>query len=95
MEELRLRLFESGILRRIFVPKRDGLTGEWRKLHNEELNSLYSSPNIIRVIKSRRMGHAEHVARMEERRVAYKDFVGKHEGKRQNGSTLAEMGEYY
>ena len=54
-EERRPRVFENRMLRRIFGPKRDGLTGEWRKLHNEELNGLYSSPSIVRVIKSRRM----------------------------------------
>jgi len=63
-----LRAFENGVLRRIFGPKRDEVTGEWRKLHNEELNDLYSSPNNVRVIKSRRMRWAGHVARMEERR---------------------------
>ena len=62
-EEHRLRVFENRVLRRIFGPKRDGVTGEWRKLHNEELNDLYSSPNIVRVIKSRRMRWAGHVAR--------------------------------
>ena len=66
MEERRLRVFENRALRRIFGPKRDGVTGEWRKLHNEELNDLYCSPNIVRVIKSRRMRWAEHVARMGE-----------------------------
>jgi hypothetical protein len=66
MEERRLRLFENWVLRRIFVPKRDGLTRKCRKLHNEELKDLYSSPNMIREIKSRRMGRAENVARMED-----------------------------
>ena len=63
-------------------PKRDGVTGEWRKLHNEELNSLYSSPNIVRVIKSRIMRWTGHVARMEEGRGVHKVLVGKPEGKR-------------
>ena len=81
-EERRLRVFENRVLRRIFGPKRDGVTGEWRKLHNEELNDLYSSPNIVRVIKSRRMRWAGHVARMEEGRVVYRVLVGKCDGKR-------------
>ena len=63
-EERRLRVFENRVLRRIFGPKRDEVTGKWRKLHNEELNNLYTSPNIMRVIKSRRMRWAGHVARM-------------------------------
>jgi hypothetical protein len=67
-EEHRLRAFENRVLRRIFGPKRDEVTGEWRRLHNKELNDLYSSPNIIRVIKSRRMRWAERVARMGEGR---------------------------
>ena len=73
------------MLRRIFGPKRDGVTGEWRKLHNEELNSLYSSPNIVQVIKSRRMRWAGHVARMEEGGGVHKVLVGKLEGKRPLG----------
>jgi hypothetical protein len=73
------------VLRRIFGPKRDGLTGEWRKLHNEELNDLYSSPNIVKVIKSRRMRWAGHVARMEEERGVHKVLVGKPEEKRPLG----------
>ena len=78
-EERKLRLFENIVLRRIFGPRRDEVTGKWRRLHNEELNDLYSSPNILRVKKSRRMRWAEHVARMdEERRV----LVGKPEGRR-------------
>ena len=67
-EERRLRVFENMVLRRIFGPRRDEVTGEWRRLHNEELNYLYCSPNIVRVIKSRRMRWAGHVARMGEER---------------------------
>jgi len=67
--------------RRIFGPKRDEVTGEWRKLHNEELNDLYCSPYIVRVIKLRRMRWAGHVARMGERRDVYRVLVGKPEGK--------------
>jgi hypothetical protein len=66
-EEHRLRLFENRVLRRIFGPKRDEVTGEWRKLHNEWLRDLYSSPSVIRIIKSRRMRWAGHVARMGRR----------------------------
>jgi len=68
------------VLRRIFGPKRDGVTGEWRKLHNEEFTDLYSYPNIIRVIKSRIMRWAGRVARTGERKGAYKALVGKPEG---------------
>jgi hypothetical protein len=68
-EEQRLRVFENRVLRRIFGPKRDETTGKWRRLHNEELNDLYSSPNIIRVMKSRRMGQAGHAACMGKREV--------------------------
>jgi hypothetical protein len=75
-------VFENRVLRRIFVPKRDEATGEWRRLHNEELNDLYSSPNIIRVIKSRRMRWAEYVACMGDRRRAYRVLVGRPEGRR-------------
>jgi hypothetical protein len=65
-EERRLRVFKKRVLRRVFGPKRDEVTGEWRKLHNEELNDLYSLPNMVRVVKSRRMRWAGHVARMGE-----------------------------
>jgi hypothetical protein len=67
-EEHRLRVFENRVLRRIFGPKRDEVTGYWRKLHNEELHNLYSSPNTIRMIKSRRMRWLGHVARMGAKR---------------------------
>ena len=70
------------MLWRIFGPKRDGVTGEWMKLHNEKLNDRYSSPNIFRVIKTIRMRWAGHVARMGERRDVYSVLVGKPEGKR-------------
>ena len=73
------------MLRRVFGPKRDEVTGEWIKLHNEELNDLYSLPNIVRVVKSRRMRWAGHVARMGEDRGVSRVLVGKPEGKRQLG----------
>jgi hypothetical protein len=73
------------VLRRIFGPKGNEATGKWRRLHNEELNDLYLSPNIIRVIKSRRMRWAEHVARMGEKRGAYRILVGRPEGRRPLG----------
>ena len=84
-EEHRLRVFENRVLRRIFGPRRDGVTGEWRRLHNEELNDLYSSPNIVRVVKSRRLRWAGHVERMEEGRGVHKVLVGKPDGKRPLG----------
>jgi hypothetical protein len=80
-----LRIFQNRVLRRIFGPKRDEITGEWRKLHNEEPNDLYCSPNIFLVIKSRRMRWAGYVARREERRGVYRVWVGKLEGKRPIG----------
>ena len=79
-EEHRLRVFENRGLRRTFGAKRDEVTGEWRKLHNEELNDLYCSPNIVQVIKSRRMRWAGHVTRMEEGRVVHKVLVRKPDG---------------
>jgi hypothetical protein len=78
-------VFENRVLRRIFGPKGDEATGEWRRLHNEELNDLYSSPNIIRVIKSRRMIWVGHVARMGKKRGAYRILVGRPEGRRPLG----------
>ncbi|KAJ4431809.1 hypothetical protein ANN_20414 [Periplaneta americana] len=84
-EEHRLRLFENKVLRKIFGAKRDEVTGEWRKLHNTELHALYSSPDIIRNIKSRRLRWAGHVARMGESRNAYRVLVGRPEEKRPLG----------
>jgi hypothetical protein len=84
-EEHRLRVFENRMLRKIFGPKRVEVTGEWRKLHNEELRDLYSSPSIIRIIKCRRMRWAGHVARMGENRNEYRLLEGKPEGKRPLG----------
>jgi hypothetical protein len=81
-EECRLRVFENMVLRRIFGPKKVEVTGEWRRLHNNELYALYSSPNIIRVIKSRKLRWAGHVAHMGERRGAYRALVGKRKGRR-------------
>jgi hypothetical protein len=83
-EEHRLRVFENRVLRRIFGPKRE-VHGSWRKLHNDELHSLYSSPNIVRVIKSRWMRWAGHVARMGEGRGVYRVLIGRPEGKRPLG----------
>jgi hypothetical protein len=78
-----LTVFEKKVLRRVFGPKRDNGTGEWRKLHNEEISDVYSLPNIVRVVKSRRMRWAGHVARMGEGRIVNR--VGKPEGKRPLG----------
>jgi hypothetical protein len=78
-------MFENRVLRRIFGPKRDEVTGEWRKLHDEELRDLYSSPSIIRIMKSRRIKWVGHVARMGEKRNAYRLLVGKPEGRRPVG----------
>ena len=81
-EEHRLRVFENKVLRKIFGAKGNEITGEWRKLHNAELHVLYSSPNIIRNLKSRRLRWAGHVARIEQFRNAYRVLVGKPESKR-------------
>ena len=78
-------MFENRVLRRIFGPKKDEVTRVWRKLHNEKLNDLYSSPRFVRVIKLRRMGWARHVARMWERSGVYSVLVGKPGEKRQLG----------
>ena len=85
-EKRRLKVFENRVLRRVFGPKRDEVTGEWRKLHNEGHNDLYSLPNIVRVVKSRRMRWAGHVARMGEGRGVHRVLVGKSEGKNQWGN---------
>jgi len=81
----KLRVFENMVLRRIFGPRRDEVTGEWRRLHNEELNDLYSLPNIVWVIKSRRMRWAGHAARVGEERGVYRFLVGKPERRRPLG----------
>jgi hypothetical protein len=82
-EEHRLRVFENRVLRKIYGPKRDEVTGDWRKLHNDELHGLYSSPSIVRVIKARRMRWAGHVARIEEVRGGNSVLVGRPEGRKQ------------
>jgi len=82
---MRLTVFENRAMRRIFGPKRNEITEEWRKLHNEELDDLYSSQNIIQVIKSRRTRWAGHVVCMGERRGVYRILLGKPEGKRPLG----------
>ena len=81
------------MLRRIFGPRREAVTGEWKRLHNEELNDLYSSPNIVRVIKSRRMRWAGHVARMGKERRVYRVLVGKPEGRRPLGGPRHRWGD--
>ena len=78
-------MFEKRVLRRIFGPKRDEVTGKWRKLHNEELHDVYCSPNIVRMIKSRRMRWAGHVVHMGEKRGVYRVLMGKPEGKKPLG----------
>jgi hypothetical protein len=84
-EEHKLRVFENRVLRRIFGSKRDGVTGGWRKLYNEELHNLYSSPIIIRIINARRMRWAGHMARMGVKRNVHRLLVGKPGGKRPLG----------
>jgi hypothetical protein len=85
-------VFENSVLRRIFGPKRDEVTGEWRKLHNEELYNLYSSPDIIRQVKSRRMRWAGHVARMGEEGKVYKVLVRKPEDHWEDQGVGGKMG---
>jgi hypothetical protein len=84
-EEQRMRVFENKVLRKKFGPKRDEVTGDWRRLHNEDLNDPYSSLNIIRVIKSRIIILTGHLARMGDRRGAYRGLVGRPEGRRPLG----------
>ena len=84
-EQRKLRVFENKGVMRIFGPRRDEITEEWRRLHNEELNDLYSSPKIVRMIKSRRMRWAGHVVRMGEERGVYRVLVGKPKGRRPLG----------
>jgi len=86
LRERKLRVFENMVLRRMFGPRGDEVTGEWRRLHNEELNDLYPSPNIVRVIKSRRMRWAGHVARMGEERI------GSWWGNRREGDHWGDLG---
>jgi hypothetical protein len=90
-EEHRLRVFENRVLRRVFRPKRDGVTGGWRKLHNEELHNLYSSRSLIRIIKSRRMKWVGHVARMAGKRNVYRLLVRTLEGKTQLGRPRSRL----
>ena len=84
-----LRVFENRVLRRVFGPMKDEVTGKWKQLQNEELNDLYCSPNIVRVIKPRKMRWAGHVVRMGEKRGVYRVLVGKPEGKKTSGETQA------
>jgi hypothetical protein len=93
-EECRVWVFENRVLRRIFGPKRNEVTGEWRKLHKEELNDLYSSSNIVRVIKSRRIMWPGHLALMGKRRGVYRVLVGKPEGKRPLARLRSRWKEY-
>ena len=91
-EERRLSVFENRVLRRVFGPKRDEVTGEWRTLHNEELSELFSLPNIVRVVKSRRMRWAGHVGRMGQGRGVHRVLVGRPEGKRPLGRPRRRWG---
>ena len=93
-EEHRLRVFENkvGLLRKVFGAKRDEITGEWRNLHNAELHALYSSPNIVRNLKSRRLRWAGHVACMEQFKNAYRVLVGKRRGEDNIKKDLREVG---
>jgi len=93
-EERKLRVFENRVLRRIFGPRRDEVTQEWRRLHNEELNDLYSSPIIVRVIKLRRMRWAGQVACMGEERAVYRVLVGKPEVSRPLGRPRRRWVDY-
>ena len=88
-EERKLRVFENMVLRRIFGPRREEVTGQWRRMHNEELNDLCSSPNIVCVIKSRRIRWAGYVARMGEERVVYRVLMGIPEGRRPQVKTYS------
>jgi hypothetical protein len=90
-EEHKLRIFENRVQRRTFGPKRNEMAEGWTKLHNEELHDLYSSPSIIRIIKSRSMRWAGHVARMGEKRTAYRLFIGKPVGKRSLGKPRQDV----
>jgi len=90
-EERKLRVFENMVLRRIFGPRRNEVTGKWRNLHNEELNDLNSSPNIVQVIKSRRMRWVGHVARMDGERGLYRLLVGKLDGRKPLGRPSHRM----
>jgi hypothetical protein len=90
-EERRLRVFENRALRRIFGPKRDEVTGQWRKLHSEEFNEMYCSPSNVRVIKSRKIRWVENVARMRDRQGVYRILVGKRDGERPLGRSRRRL----
>jgi hypothetical protein len=90
-EENRLRVFENRMLMRMFAQRKDEVTREWRKLHNEELPDMYSSSGIIRIIKSRRMIWSWHVARIGEKRITYRLLVGRPEGKRPLGVQIHRL----